>query len=203
MSEAPAPTPTPNPAPAAGGAAAPAVVPGIAAPVVPTPAPVVEYKFDKVDGIPDALGTEVARIAKGMGLDAEAAKKLHALTVEDYKAETAEDAKALEADKAAYAQKIAQEDAEWDKAFATKHPEWVGAKAPETEIKLQAFIARFDKGGEFSKLVADNPRLIKHPAFRSMIAAAGYAMGESNFVQGSTEAKPKSDLELFYGKKSG
>ncbi len=168
----------------------PVVTPPAIAAVVPPATPVVpaavEYKFDAVDGVAPEFDTSITATAKAMGWDLETAKKFRAHEIDLAKAEQASDAKA-QADRAsAETQRIAQEDAAWEKSNR-EHAEHGGAKYDETTTRIEKLLAEYDKTGAFAKQLAAVPRIKNEPAFRAFLANLAYAHGDAKFVQGGTQ----------------
>lgn len=174
-------------APVAPAAAAPVVAP-VGAPATPA---AVEYKFDAVDGVAPEFDSNVVATAKALGWDLETAKKFRAHEIELARSEMANDTKATADAKAAEAQRITQEDAAWEKANRA-HPEFGGAKYDETSTKIDKLFAEYDKSGEFSKDLAEVPRLKAKPAFRAFLAAIAHSHGEGRFIQGGNANQPSS-----------
>ena len=189
---------TPAVAPVAATPVVPAAAAPVAAPVgapatpaTPATPAAVEYKFDAVDGVAPEFDSNVVATAKALGWDLETAKKFRAHEIELARSEMANDAKAGEAARAAEVQRVAQEDAAWEKANR-EHPEFGGAKYDETSTKIDKLFAEYDKSGELSKHLAQVPRLKAEPAFRSFLAAIAHSHGEGRFIQGGNANQPSS-----------
>lgn len=153
--------------------------PTVTPPVVPPPAEVV-YQFDKVKGYPDSEVARVTAYAKEMGLDPEAAKKLHAA-----------DVKAWNKDIAAIEQENAQQRAAWQEKNKAD-TDFGGPKFTESEAKIKEVMSRFDPDGALARDLEvfglkDQPNMFK------FLARMGAAMTDGKFVIAPT-VKPEKPL---------
>lgn len=198
MTEAVVPAAVPAPAaPAAVPAVTTPTTPAIAAgipstPAVPAAVPTaVEYKFDAAEGVAAEFDASVVATAKALGWDLDTAKKFRDHEISLARAERDSDMKSMEAAKAAEVQRIAQEDAAWDRDNRA-HPEFGGQRFDETSTKIDKLLMEYDKGGKLAEQIAQAPRLKSAPAFRAFLASLAHAHGEGRFVQGDTKAGNQS-----------
>lgn len=167
--------------------ATPPAVPPVAAPAVPPVAtpPAVEYKFDAVEGYPESETKRVTEYAKEMGLDPEAAKKLHAADVKAWKADLVA---------------IEQENAQRRTAWQTKNKgdtEFGGPKFDQTQAEIGKVFARFDTDGALSRDL-ETFGLKDQPNFFRVFARIATAMSEGKFVQAPTTKAEKPLHERLY-----
>lgn len=182
--------------------AAPVVAPVVPVVTAATPsAPaVVDFKFDPVDGVAPEFDASVVATAKALGWDLETAKKFRDHEINLARSEMSDQTKSAESAKAAEVQRVAQEDAAWEKDNRA-HPEFGGQKFDQTTIKIDQLLAEYDKGGNLSKHLAQAPRLKSEPSFRSFLASLAYAHGEGRFVQGGsqqTNSQQSASLSEMY-----
>lgn len=168
--------------------AAPVVPPVVTPPAAPAVPPVVtpvEYKFDAVEGYPETETKRVTEYAREMGLDPEAAKKLHAA-----------DVKAWKADIAAIETENAQQRTAWQ-AKNKADVDFGGPKFDATAAGIEKVLAQFDTDGALARDLEafglrDQPNMFR---FLAKLAAAS---GEGKFVQAPNKPADKPLHERLY-----
>lgn len=155
-----------------------------------------DLKIPKDSGLDATVVERIAAHSKSRGLSQELAQSTLELV-------GTEIAKHREADEAAFKAKVE----EW-KSTADADPV-LGKNREERRAAVQRGKAVIDKFGDARpddakalKVFLDETGFREHPAVVRFFAWLGKAAGEGPLVTGSTtDSKPKSDAELFYGPK--
>ena len=174
---------TPVAAVSAAPVSAPAVVPAQSSPVIPAVAAPIEYKFDKVDGIPESLVATVTARAKDLGLSEESAKKLHAAEVKSFN----DDVESMK-------REAAQQINDWQ-AKNKSHPVYGLAKYEETQGRIKQALAALGDEGKALAEFFDSENVMHVPMIHNALAKIGYMLGDGKFIAGGAASQPAQSLE--------